>query len=218
MHDRRVDGKTLKFGNQGALFMSAMTWWDHGTQSIWSQPWGSAIDGPLSGTALTLIPAAVVPWATWLKQHPKTTVVANGLDQGRGGITRVQDDFVIGVALKDLATAYDFSLAASEQVINDRIGQYPVVVFVDAKARGIEVYLRRPVLPSQDIPGPSELVFKLDEGSRAVDVETRSVWDITRGVAVEGPLRGAILQQIPWVSSFDWAWRDFFPHTTFYEG
>ena len=218
MHDRRVDGKTLKFGNQGALFMNAMTWWDHGTRSIWSQPWGSEIDGPLRGAALTLIPAAVVPWATWLKEHPKTTVVANDLDQGRGGITRGQDDFVIGVALKDLATAYDYSLAAGEQVINDRIGEYPVVVFVDAETRGIEVYLRLPVLPAQDIPVPSELVFRLDEGGRAVDVETGSVWDITRGVAVEGPLRGAILQQIPWVSSFDWAWRDFFPHTTFYEG
>ena len=218
MHDRRVNGKTLEFGNQGALFMSAMTWWYHDTRSIWSQPWGSAIGGPLKGTALTLIPAAVVPWATWLKENPHTTVVANDLDQRRGRITRGQSDFVIGVALQDAATAYDFRLAAGEKVINARIGEHPVVVFVDPETRGIEVYLRRPALPSQDNSGLSELVFELDESGRAVDVETGSVWDVDRGVAVEGPLRGAILQQIPWVSSFDWAWRDFFPHTSFYEG
>ena len=206
------------FGNQGALFMSAMTWWDHETESVWSQPWGSAIDGPLSGAALTLIPASIVPWATWLKEHPQTTVVANDLDRTRGGVTRGQDDFVIGVALQDQATAYDFRLAASKRVINDRIGEYPVVVFVVPETRDIGVYLRRPALPAKDDSGPSELVFELDENGRTVDVETGSVWDVTRGVAVEGPLRGAILQQIPWVSSFDWAWRDFFPHTAFYEG
>ena len=72
VHDRRVDGETLTFGNQGALFMNAMTWWDHDTESVWSQPWGSAIRGPLEGTALTLIPASIVPWPTWLDEHPDT--------------------------------------------------------------------------------------------------------------------------------------------------
>ena len=57
VHDRRIDGEAQIFGNQGALFMRAMTWWDHKTESIWSQPWGMAIDGPLEGTRLKLIPA-----------------------------------------------------------------------------------------------------------------------------------------------------------------
>jgi hypothetical protein len=33
-----------------------MTWWDWETQSIWSQPWGAAIDGELTGARLTLLP------------------------------------------------------------------------------------------------------------------------------------------------------------------
>ena len=42
--------------------MNAMTWWDHQTQSVWSQVWGQSIAGQLKGTTLELIPASIVPW------------------------------------------------------------------------------------------------------------------------------------------------------------
>ena len=58
-------------------------------------------------------------------------------------------------------------------------------------------------------------MFKLDD-DRVVDAATGGAWDIIRGVAIEGPLKGNVLQQIPYVTAFDWAWRDFFLHTTFY--
>ncbi|KAA3656338.1 MAG: DUF3179 domain-containing protein [Chloroflexi bacterium] len=57
MHDRRIDGKTAVFGNAGALFQNAMTWYDHDTSSIWSQPWGRAIQGEQKGVELRLAPA-----------------------------------------------------------------------------------------------------------------------------------------------------------------
>ena len=47
VHVRTVNGTAEIFGNQGALFMNAMTWWDHTTGSVWSQVWGRAIEGPL---------------------------------------------------------------------------------------------------------------------------------------------------------------------------
>ena len=81
MHDRRLNGETLTFGNHGRLYKNAMTWWDHGTGSIWAQPWGTAILGPLKDTALTLIPASVVPWSTWLAEHPDSTVVTDDYDK-----------------------------------------------------------------------------------------------------------------------------------------
>ena len=217
MHDRRVNGEILIFGNQGALYMNAMTWWDHGTQSLWSQPWGTALVGPLEGTALTLIPASIVPWSTWLGEHPETTVVANDLDSSRFGRARGVDNFVIGVALEDAATAYHYKLASSRRVINDRVGPHPLVVFVDPNTRDIKVYLRRIGAASPDAPTPAELRFELVEGGRIVDLETGSVWDTMRGVAIEGALKGTLLQQIPYVTSFEWAWLDFFHHTRLYE-
>jgi len=35
VHNRRIDGATDTFGNEGALFMNAMTWWDWEAGSIW---------------------------------------------------------------------------------------------------------------------------------------------------------------------------------------
>ena len=61
MHDRRIDGKAHTFGNYGSLYMSAMTWFDHETESLWSQPIGTALSGPYEGVRLEMIPAAVVP-------------------------------------------------------------------------------------------------------------------------------------------------------------
>jgi len=71
VHDRRVNGEAYVFGNQGGLFMNAMTWWDHTTGSVWSQVWGQSISGPLKGTTLELIPASIVP----LEYLNKTTYV-----------------------------------------------------------------------------------------------------------------------------------------------
>lgn len=219
MHDRRLNGETLTFGNQGALYLNAMTWWDHSTESIWSQPWGTAIEGPLDGEALTLLPASIVPWNTWLQEHPDTTVLGNNdvaspTDDGNFSDERARDDFVIGVALQDSATAYDYRTASVIRVINDSIGGHPVAVFVDRDSRDIKVYLRR--IDSNDSESPV-LTFVLDDQGQIVDTETESVWSTTFGVASEGDLKGTVLQQIPYVTAFDWAWQDFFPHTTFYK-
>ena len=69
---------TLILGNYSTLYKRAMTWWDHNTRSVWSQPWGTAIAGLLEGVALT--PSSVSPWSTWLAEHPETTLVADDLD------------------------------------------------------------------------------------------------------------------------------------------
>ena len=52
--------------------MNAMTWFDHETNSIWSQPWGIAISGPLKGTRLDMLPFSLAPWASWRAEHPDT--------------------------------------------------------------------------------------------------------------------------------------------------
>ena len=216
MHDRTVDGLVLTFGNQGALFMKAMTWWDHSTGSIWSQPWGAAISGDLLGTALPLIPSTTVPWETWLADHPDTTVLADLLNGRRREITLNRSAIVIGVALGEDASAYPFDIAAAERVLNDRVGEFPIAVFSDSESLNIQVYLRRPIADSTDDAVPAEIEFVVDTDGRATDSETGSVWDITRGVAIDGPLKGAVLQQVPYVTAFPWAWRDFFPYSTFY--
>lgn len=220
MHDRRLDGKTLRFGNNGALFRNAMTWWDHQTSSVWSQPWGTALFGDLKARALTQIPAELTPWGTWLAEHPDTTVLESEqpIDDVRYRPQRLTDDFVIGVGLVDQAQAFRYSVASREEVINEFIGEFPVAVFVNPETRSINVYLRRPASPPKDatVELPDVLTFSKAGTDRVTDSETGSTWDTVLGAAVDGPLRGALLQQLPFQSAWDWAWEFFFPQTTFY--
>lgn len=223
MHDRRIDGVEHTFGNEGALFKSAMTWWDWETKSIWSQPWGAAIEGELTGTRLTRLPFELVPWKSWQARHPETKVLiderANLVYSGRFPIDR----FVIGVSIGESAKGYYFASSANNGVVNDSVGEFPVVVFADKDSRVIHVFLRT---PQPGLGGTQELLERLTfqmvktsdstEGEIVQDVETGSTWDIEIGVAIDGPLKGSLLQRAPFVSSYYWAWEDFNPHTEFW--
>ena len=189
--------------------MNAMTWWDHETDSIWSQPWGLAIGGPLKGTRLEMIAASITPWAPWLADHPDT--LALHLEVGRLGIgpprERFNDRYVIGVTLGEHAKGYPFRLASRQGVINDWLGPSPVLVLAVATTGAVHVYLRR-------VEG-KELEFTMRDGE-LIDRQTGSTWNTSRGIAVDGPLKGTLLKQVPYMSAYDWAWKDFYPHSEFY--
>ena len=189
--------------------MRAMTWWDHETRSVWAQPWGMAIDGPLQGTALDLIPASIVSWKSWFAEHPDTLVLT-GADRGIivGANKRFSDRYVIGVTLGDHAKAYPFEAASREGIVNDRVGPFPVVVLADPDTKSVHVYF--------STVGDDELEFDLEDG-RLTDRQTRSIWDVATGLSVEGPHKGELLKQVPYISAFDWAWEDFYPHSAFFE-
>lgn len=72
VHRREINGEAVVFGNHGALWGNAMTWWDHDTGSVWSQPLGEAILGPRSGESLELLPSSLATWADWQDNHPDT--------------------------------------------------------------------------------------------------------------------------------------------------
>ena len=115
--------------------MQAMTWWDHGTESIWSQPWGMAIDGELKGARLKIISTSLVPWGTWLADHPDTLVLETDKVPFKYA-QEFNDDFVVGISLGEHARAYPFELASEEAIINDWVGPFPVVVLVDKETKG----------------------------------------------------------------------------------
>ena len=108
MHDRRIEGTAYTFGNEGVLFMNAMIWWDWESQSVWSQPWGAAIDGELTGTRLNLLPYELVPWQTWLEHHPDAKVLVDERVDLTYGARYAIDRFVIGVSIGDAATGFYF--------------------------------------------------------------------------------------------------------------
>ena len=213
MHDRRLDGETEKFGNNGALFMNAMTWWDWSTGSVWAQPWGLAIDGELRGARLRQLPMSLTTWGEWQADYPDSLVLADDrYHPPRLQNVEFQTDFVVGIALDAAAKSFAFSTLREEVVVNDSVGAVPVALYTPPGGGNVHAFVRR--------LGDRVLTFELAEGGGPClrDVETGSLWDAVLGLAVEGPLTGQALQRAPTASAFDWAWRDFYPHSVEYRG
>ena len=194
------------FGNAGALVMNAMTWYDHETQSVWSQPVGLAFRGPLKGTELELLPFQLITWSNWVENYPGTLVMVNDVNR-LGNIRQgFQPNFVIGLVINDQSKAYYYEDVEAAGVINDTLAGIPVLVW--AENNEYTAFIRQ--------QGDQTLTFKIENGL-VVDQETGSVWDISRGLAKEGPLAGEGLQPVPNLSSFDWAFKDFYPQGDFYQ-
>ena len=111
--------------------------------------------------------------------------VGNGtrFSLGRGRFYR---DFVIGLVLGDKSNAYYFGDVADVGVVNDTLGDFPVAVW--AKDDRFHAYIRQ--------VDDRTLTFRA-EGETLVDEETGSTWDVARGLAVEGPLKGKSCKLCP---------------------
>ncbi|MEZ5590550.1 MAG: DUF3179 domain-containing protein [Gammaproteobacteria bacterium] len=153
-----IKGQRRSFGVSGLLYNSDVLLYDRTTESLWSQLMMRAVSGPLSGTALTLIPTTHTTWADWRERYPATRVLSTetgyARDYQRNPYTGYeQSDFtffpvpkaskrfhpkeiVLGVALDGTVKAYPFSeLARAPSPVQDRIGTQPVSIEFDAEHR-----------------------------------------------------------------------------------
>ena len=113
---------------------------------------------------------------------------------------------VIGIVHDGVARAYPFDAVASEGVINDRVGDLPVVVTVDA-GDALVAYERR-------VDG-DELTFE-SVGTDAMRAGG-SEWRRATGEALDGLHEGTQLPRANEASPmFSFAWRDFNPETDVY--
>ena len=200
MHDRTVKGEAYVFGNAGGLYKNAMTWWDHKTFSIWSQPTGEALAGPLQGTRLEPLPFQLTTWGNWLQAHPDTLVMNNQAARMGAFRQRFSENFLIGVTVAGEARGYPYELAVDEVLIEDQLGEFPVLIW--AADQDYRVFLRQ----VED----QVLSFQWEDGS-LVDDQTGSTWDPRSGLAREGKYQGQALQQLPSFSIFESSWEDFYP-------
>ena len=204
VHRRTIDGETVVFGNQGALWGNAMTWFDHGTGSIWSQPLGEAIAGPLRGTRLDLLPATLTTWASWRESQP-TTVVLDGPVYWSG--TNL-DDLAVVVEIGNQVRAFPMPTILDKGVVNATIGGRSIVVVAhETIPGGWEVY-------SADQSGVV-LTFHL-EGQLLVDDQTGTHWDPATGLGVAGNMAGQSLDRLAASTVFPKDFKTFWPEGTAY--
>lgn len=207
--DRRVGEETLTFGVSGKLLYNVLVMFDHQTDSLWSQLLGQGVDGEMRGVRLRQVPATQTTWAQWLALHPDTLVLSKfggplaGLyfdDPFRQYYysDRVGVELPLPVSVDELdpkarvvaarsggeAAAYPISLLYKNPVVNDVIGEEPVLVVFDSESGAGLVFGRS--------FGGQTLSFTQDEAAEEefilVDEETGSRWEALSGEAIDGPL------------------------------
>jgi hypothetical protein len=229
VYSREVEGQELTFGVSGKLIMNVLVMFDRQTDTLWSQLLGEAVEGPLKGAKLEFVPAVHTKWSEWKEQHPETLALVKGYpgsytsysryyannSAGVLGETVIDDRLrtkqqVIGVEINGDAVAYPFfAIGREETLVNDEVGDEPVLVVFDMDATSGIVFNRR----TQD---GEILTFNVEDGLILTDEQTGSSWDGLTGSAIDGPLQGAQLDRIKSTKSFWFGWKDFYPDTRVY--
>ena len=199
VHRRQIGGDTLVFGNHGALWGNAMTWWDHGTGSIWSQPLGEAIAGPRKGARLEQLPVSFTTWQSWRDEHPQTMA----LDAAAGVTGFDLDEMVIVVDLGTEAAAYPVADLRRAGVVNDTVAGVDLAVVSDPRDPQRWAVLSRRL-------DDRTVDLAIDDG-RLVDTQTGTAWDPNRGVATKGALIGEVLVPLPGFTAFPGDFDTFWP-------
>lgn len=206
VHRRLIDGEPEVFGNQGALWGNAMTWWDHSTGSVWSQPKGEAIMGPRTGEVLELLPSTLTTWRAWRTSHPDTQALAvHGWETGFE-----LEDMAIVVELGSEAVAYPIPDARTQVVIDDVVGGVPVSVVVDPHDGERWAVFSRTI--------DDGVVVDLQViGDAVVDVATGGAIDPFTGVG-RGALAGTQLDRVSAFTVFPLDFATFFPDGHIWDG
>lgn len=131
VHDRRVDGVPVVFGNQGALYRGAMTWYDHDTGSIWSQPLGMALTGSRAGASLEPVPSQLATWGDWRAAHPHTVSLAVSEPVQPFSGRRPGPDHVVGIIMGDAAAAWPYASVVDADGARGTVGQTRVRLWRD---------------------------------------------------------------------------------------
>mgnify|MGYP005638502217 FL=1 len=227
MYSRIIDGDEYTFGVSGKLIMNVLVMYDRQTETLWSQLLGQAVDGPLKGTNLEFLPAWQTTWEDWKTTHPNTLALRKGYfgardpydsyyQSGSSGVIgqAVLDErlyvkeFVVGVEQNGEAAAYPFSVLNDEPVVNDSVGERPVLVVFNAETGTGVVF-------SREVNGQL-LTFQPADGLQLIDDETGTTWDGLSGEALEGALIGEHMSRIKSTSSFWFGWKDWYPETRVY--
>ncbi len=242
--DRRAEGRIFDFGTTGRLRKSDLVMYDRQTESWWQQFTGTGIVGEMTNTRLTQIPSSIVSFDDFQSAHPDGLVLSRDTGHTRPygrnpyqGYDRVgQTPFlfndpidprlpamerVLSITEQGQHTLYPYSTIEKRKIINDKIGNTPVVVFSEPGT--FSALDQSSITKSRKIRSATAFERRLDDqtltfelkGSEIRDMETGTRWNLF-GQAKNGPLTGKRLRPLQSGVHFAFAWLAFNPDSRIY--
>ena len=245
--DRRVNGDVLDFGVSGLLRNSDLIMFDRQSETWWQQLTGEGLVGEYAGALLDIVPSQVIGFGSFAERFPDGLVMSRETGYNRqyganpysnydsrpgrpflfrGEIDQRLEsavDHVLAAIIGDKAKAIPFEILRAERVINDAIGETPIVIFYQS---GVASALGDSVIDSARDIGTAGMYQSSFDGrilhftannhdGSFTDEETGSTWNVF-GEAIDGELAGS---QLNWVHAFPhfwFAWAAFHPDTEVY--
>jgi hypothetical protein len=214
-----VNGSPENFRLVGMDHFNAM-FEDASTKSWWRQATGEAIAGPLKGSALPEIESVQVSTSKFFWMYPFGAIMDADevsteyydslarFEKGRskGKLTRTDSlswkdkSWVIGIEQDGVSKAYDWIEMKEKKIINDKLGNAPIVLVISDDSQSFAAFLR---------PSESEIFTvhndTLHSSNAAYDFSGKLVMTDSGSIS---PLKRIIAYQEFWHS-----WKTFHPST-----
>jgi hypothetical protein len=209
---------------------------DDQTGTYWQQISGRAISGPLAGTQLDTVYSDELTFGLWRHENPGGAVLksvpqyANDyeskdwdvrmaraptvLDFPKTGIP--SRELMLGVASFGASRAYPVSRILSEKLVENNLGDEPILLVVGPDDKSIRVFRAR-LHPGDPAPEYYRQTAPVDRNAALaplfMDSATGSQWAFN-GCATAGKLAGKCLEPIPALKDYWFDWRNYHPDTT----
>jgi len=210
-----VMGKHETFRLVGMDHFNAM-FEDKTTKSWWRQVTGEAVAGKLKGQTLPEVGSVQMALGKWFELFPDGLVMQPDeaslmqydslarFEQGKSksDLTRTdslswkEKSWVVGIQVGDFSKAYDWNLLKEERLINDRIGQTPIVLALASDDASFAAFVR-----------PENTLFSIRNDTLITEA---AHYDFAGKnlTTLSGPLEKIAAYQEFWHS-----WRTFHPET-----
>ena len=154
-----LDGRPLTFEVFG-LLQGVLAMIDRETGTVWTHLEGKAIQGPLEGKRLTIIPVPQMTWGEWRQSRPETTVLSpdtpfsdryrpvrtalyNRQEAQFGDDRLAANALVVGVEVDGQFKGYPVAeLKKVGGIVNDILADRPILVIYDSDAQTGLAYSR----------------------------------------------------------------------------
>lgn len=245
-HSEASDGQNYTFGSSGLLFRSNKLMYDRQTGTLWNQLAGEPVLGELVGKdiELSLLPVVLTSWQDWLDQHPETVVLDLNTGYQRPyfpgaayGHYYASDETMFPVPqqselleakaqiyalrINGVPKAYPIKILAEEQVVNDTVGDTPLVLVATRGIVEVDGVSARALLSTEYTAGSEVRAYERGtdtfhpgpDANTILDSSGR-LWQVTEEALISP--EGERAPRLSGHLAYWFGWYAFFPNTLVY--